>query len=112
MRRGSASRVRPRNVILAITVLAALIVPAIALAHIERASYWPNPKPDLSVHPPTGGKVPKVRSLASALDKGKPGATRVVCKSNSLGLLKKSIRKARKHGYDIRPTDHRTLSAK
>jgi hypothetical protein len=98
-------------VILAIAVLAALIVPAIAFAHIERASYWPNPKPDLSVRPAAGGKVPKVRSLASALDKSKPGDTRVVCKSNSLALLKKSIRKARKHGYDIRPHDHRTLSA-
>ena len=98
MRRGSASKVRPRNVILAIAVLAALIVPAIAIAHIERASYWPNPAPDRSAKPPAGGKVPKARSLASALDASKPGDTRVVCKSNSLALLKKSIRKARNVG--------------
>src|SRR4051812_23327515 len=112
MRRGSASTSRRRRVILAIATLAVLVVPAIALAHIERASYWPDPAPDTSVKPPAGGHVPKIRSLASALDRSKPGDTRVVCKSNSLGLLKASIRKARKHGYDIRPHDHRTLSRK
>src|SRR4051795_5697191 len=103
MRRGSASRLRRRNVILAIAVLAALIIPAFAFAHIERASYWPNPAPDRHVKPLAGGHVPKARSLASALVAGKPGDTRVVCKGNSLALLKRSIRKARKHGYDIRP---------
>ena len=112
MRRGSASTVGRRRVILAIGVLVALIVPAIAFAHIERASYWPNPAPDRSVKPPAGGHVPKIRSLASALDKRKPGDTRVVCKGNSLRLLRASIRRARKHGYDIRPHDHRTLSRK
>ena len=110
MRRGSASTVRRRNVILAIAIVVALVVPAIALAHIERASYWPDPAPDRTVKPPAGGHVPKIRSLASALDRRKPGDTRVVCKGNSLDLLNASIRRALKHGYDIRPHDHRTLS--
>ena len=112
MRRGDASRGRRRNGILAIGVLAALILPAIAFAHIERASYWPDPAPDRSVKPPAGGHVPKIRSLASALDKSKPGDTRVVCKGNSLDLLKASVRRALKQGYDIRPHDHRSLSSK
>ena len=54
--------------VIAVGILAALIVPAIAFAHIERASYWPDPRPDRSVKPPTGGHVPKIRSLASALN--------------------------------------------
>src|SRR5437763_337940 len=53
--------------------LLALGVPAGAAAHIERTSYWPDPRPDTSVKPPAGGGVPKVRSLASALDRGAPG---------------------------------------
>src|SRR3954466_13454188 len=95
-----------------VTLIAVLCAAAPALAHVERASYWPDPAPDTSVKPPAGGHVPKIRSLASALDRSKPGDTRVVCKGNSLALLKASIRKARKHGYDIRPHDHRTLSRK
>jgi hypothetical protein len=49
------------------------------------------------------------RSLASALKKKPPGKTRVVCQKGSLKKAKRSIKNARKHGYDIRPTDHRTL---
>ena len=108
---GSSKKSGSRAALIA-AVVAALIVPAIAFAHIERASYWPNPKPDRSVRPPAGGKVPKARSLASALDESRPGETRVVCKSNSLALLRHSIAGARRHGYDIRPHDHRSLSAK
>jgi len=58
---------------------AALLVVASASAHIERASYWPDPAPDTSMHPPAGGHVPATRSLFSALRKSPPGATRVVC---------------------------------
>jgi hypothetical protein len=93
-------------------LLAALVIPAVALAHIERASYWPNPKPDRSVRPAAGGKVPKARPLGSALNLHALGDTRVVCKSNSMALLRRSVRRARRHGYDIRPSDHRSLSAK
>ena len=56
--------------------------------------------------------MPKARSLASALNRRRRGDTRVVCKRRSLKLLKKSVARARKRGYDIRPTDHRRLGAK
>ena len=59
--------------------LCALIVPALASAHRERPSYWPDPRPDTSISPPAGGKVPKQRSLATALKASAVGDTRVVC---------------------------------
>ena len=70
--------------------VALLLLAAPALAHVERPSYWPDPKPDCSIKPCTGGKVPKIRSLASALNKKAPGDTRVVCQPNSLKQLKAS----------------------
>src|SRR3954454_21973639 len=85
---------------------------AVALAHVERTAYWPDPKPDTSVKPAAGGKVPKARSLASALKTKPPGVTRVVCVPGSLKQLKGDIRKARKHGVTYRPTETRKFSAK
>jgi hypothetical protein len=111
MRTPSMTR-RSRRRLLIAALVAALLVPAIAVAHIERAAYWPNPAPDRKVRPAAGGKVPKARSLASALNEGRVGETRVVCKPNSLDLLRRSIRRARRNGYDIRPTDHRKLTRK
>src|SRR3954470_24886277 len=93
-------------------VLIAMALPSAALAHIERASYWPDPAPDCSIKPCTGGKVPKARSLRSSLNRKAVGDTRVVCQSTSMRQLRASIRRARKNGYDIRPTDHRTFSAR
>ncbi|TMK61681.1 MAG: hypothetical protein E6G53_15910 [Actinobacteria bacterium] len=75
-----------------------------AVAHVERTAYWPDPRPDASVHPAAGGKVPKARSLASALNGRLPGRTRVVCHKDSLSLAKASIQDARKHGYVMRPS--------
>jgi len=100
--------------LLAITpaVFASLCLAAPALAHVERPSYWPDPAPDTSVKPAAGGKVPKIRSLASALDRTQPGNTRVVCQASSLKQLKASVARAIKSGYDIRPTDHRSFSKK
>ncbi len=109
IRRGRSRFWRPA---LAAAILAALVVPAVAFAHIERASYWPDPAPDTSVTPPAGGEVPKARSLFSALKKKPVGKTRVVCQGKSLKLAKKSIKKARKKGYDVRPHDHRSLGRK
>lgn len=88
-----------------------LAAPQAAQAHVERPSYWPDPKPDCSVTPCAGGEIPTVRSLASALDPTRPGETRVVCKPDSLELLEASIANARANGYDVRPTDHRSFSA-
>src|SRR3954453_6205645 len=90
----------------------ALAMPAASLAHVERSAYWPDPAPDCSVKPCAGGDVPKVRSLSSALDRRAVGNTRVVCQPSSLRLAKRSIANARTHGYDVRPTDHRALSAR
>src|SRR5688572_29719983 len=64
----------------AAAVAAALAAPA-ALAHIERASYWPDPGADTADGVPTGGVVPDVRPLFSALDQGAVGETRVVCQT-------------------------------
>ncbi len=80
-----------------------------ASGHIERASYWPDPAPDTSISPPAGGKVPPARSLASALLRRPPGQTRVVCQSDSLLRLAHAIGSDLRHGYYIRPHDHRSL---
>jgi hypothetical protein len=87
-----------------------VLVPGLASGHIERPAYWPDPAADESIDPPTGGAVPKARTLASAVKANKPGDTHVVCKPDSLALLEDSIAAARDHGFDIRPTDHRKLS--
>jgi hypothetical protein len=84
--------------------LAFALVPAVAVAHLERPSYWPDPAPDTSVQPPAGGKVPKARSFASAITGNGPGEVRVVCRRNSLEKALRSIRSARKSGYRIRPS--------
>jgi len=97
----------------AITAAAlAAALPATAWAHLERPSYWPDPRPDTSVTPPAGGGVPKARSLASALS-GKGGELRVVCQPNSLALARRSIETAREDGYRLRPSQpERKLSAR
>ena len=102
-------------VVVFLGTLLGVVVPTvtapIASAHVERPSYWPNPKADCTVSPCAGGKVPTARSLWSALDTSAPGQTRVVCKANSLRLLERSITSARRNGYLIRVTERRQLSA-
>jgi hypothetical protein len=90
----------------AITAIAAvaMALPAIASAHLERPSYWPDPGPDTSVSPPAGGKVPKARSLGSAVTGKGPGEVRVVCKGSSLKLAKRSIKQAHRRGFRLRPS--------
>ena len=95
-----------------LVTLAALALSGLAVAHVERPSYWPLPGADCSIHPCAGGVVPTPRSLASALHPTRSSKTRVVCQRNSLKVLRASIARARKRGYWIRPTDHRTLSAR
>jgi hypothetical protein len=100
---------RKRLVIAACSIAALALVPAVAIAHIERASYWPDPAPDTSVSPPAGGAVPDARSLYTALDQAQPGDTRVVCQGQAVPYradqdvsharvdkLKAKLRKARK----------------
>ena len=81
--------------------VAALVLPATALAHVERPSYWPDPAADDGF----GGAVPESRSLDSALTPGPGETVHVVCQDDSIKTLKKSTDKARKKGYKIRPTD-------
>jgi hypothetical protein len=88
--------------------LVALLLPATALAHLERPSYWPDPAPDTSVSPPAGGEVPDARSLASATKKSVRGKTYVACKGKagkkSLKKLRHSVKRARKQGFRLRPS--------
>ena len=93
--------------ILAGGFLLPLVLVAPAQAHVERPSYFPDPKPDCSVSPCAGGKVPTARSLASALDASRPGRTRVVCQPDSLDRLKASVGRRQASGYYDRPTVHR-----
>ena len=92
----------------AIVATIAFLLPALALAHLERPSYWPDPAPDKSVNPAAGGEVPKARSLKSAVTGKGPGDVRVVCQGNngskSLKALRKSLKKAVKKGYVLRPS--------
>ena len=102
----------------ALAVLVTLFAVPLALpapsaqAHVERPSYWPDPEPDCSISPCAGGAIPKARTLASALKTKPAGKTRVVCQQNSMTRLRKAVAKARKQGYDIRPTVHKSLGAK
>ena len=74
-----------------------------AMAHIERASYFPNPAADGGVNPPPGAKVPDARGLYSALKKKPPGTTRVVCLGKAVSQkgvkrAKRRLRRARRKG--------------
>jgi len=95
-----------------VAVVLALLMTATASAHVERPAYWPDPAPDTSITPATGGAVPKSRPLSTSLKKQLPGDTRVVCQADSMTRLKRSIADARRNGYEIRPSDRRSLSAK
>jgi hypothetical protein len=103
MRIGGIRRLVP------LAVLALALLPATALGHIERPSYWPLPQADCSIQPCAGGKVPRARSLQFALKPPRWSRTRVVCHRNSLAVLRRSVGHALKHGYYVRPTDHRRL---
>jgi hypothetical protein len=94
----------------AAAALAVLVVPVLASGHVERASYFPDPGGEKVGKRTAGGKVPKARSLGSALKAKPPGETRVVCQGDSLDILRRSIRDARRNGYEIRPTDRNDLS--
>jgi hypothetical protein len=87
---------------------ALLVLPALAAAHLERPSYWPDPRPDTSISPPAGGEVPTARTLASAATGEGPGKVRVVCKGeggeDSLEIVRRSVRQAQDNGFRLRPS--------
>jgi hypothetical protein len=99
-------RTRLFSLVASVAVVMA-VATATAFGHVERSSYWPDPAPDKSVKPAAGGKVPKARSLASALRAQPPGRTRVVCQRASLRKATRSIRSAWKKGTVLRPTQGR-----
>ncbi|HEV8152416.1 MAG TPA: right-handed parallel beta-helix repeat-containing protein [Solirubrobacteraceae bacterium] len=103
----AARQWRTASAALAASILV-LALPALALAHLERPSYWPDPAPDSSVSPAAGGKVPHARSLASAVDNDGPGQVFVVCQGkngkDSLDRLKASLDQAQDEGYRLRPS--------
>src|SRR3954469_11650120 len=105
---GGASRMTEhgrRHLIVALAIAAvAALLPAVAFGHIERASYWPDPAPDTSVKPAAGGSVPAVRRLFSALDRKRPGTTRVVCPEVP-------SRELRQHGSDRKLSRNPTIKA-
>ena len=92
-----------------LVAIGALLAPSLALGHIERASYWPDPAPDCTITPCAGGQVPTPRSLASSVQPGGPGVTRVVCQKDSLKRLHKSVKEAKTTGYLLRPTQPRNI---
>ena len=87
--------------------------PALSLAHPERPSYWPNPRPDTSVSPPAGGEVPQARTLVSAVTGKGPGDVNVVCKGEtgqkSMALLDASLQHAQRVGFRLRPSQPKTF---
>lgn len=106
---------RKRHGAIAMAVGIGLLLSAsTAFAHIERASYWPNPASDNAVKTGAGGEVPKTRSLFSALDKKPAGVTHVVCQGKaSFKRLKGAVNTARKQGFKLRSSAKRKrISAK
>ncbi|MEO8093067.1 MAG: right-handed parallel beta-helix repeat-containing protein [bacterium] len=106
-----------RSVIVAATTTAALLaLPALALGHLERPSYWPDPAPDNTVSPAAGGEVPTARSLASLATGAGSGDVLVACKgedgAESLALLRESVDEAHKRGYQLRPSQPKTKLSK
>jgi hypothetical protein len=80
-----------------------LLLPALASAHTERASYFPDPAPDCSIDPCAGGAVPTARTLESSVYEDR-GRTNVVCRPSSLRRVSSAISKAERTGYVLRPT--------
>ena len=89
------------------------VVTSAAYGHVERTSYWPNPAADTGVKPAAGGKIPKPRTLASALRAKPRGKTVVVCQRGSLRRALRSIKSARRRGFTLRPSQgKKKLSAR
>ncbi len=93
-----------------------LLVPALAFAHLERPSYWPDPTAEKVDGVNVGGAVPKALSLDSALKAKGKSKLHVVCQGSkgkeSLNLLKDSVKDAKK-GWQLRPSQpEKKLSGK
>src|SRR5215213_349572 len=84
-----------------------LLIPALALAHLERSFFWDTATAEKVDGKNAGGAVPKAQSLASALKAKGKSELHVVCQGKkgkkSLGLLADSIKDAKK-GWQLRPS--------
>jgi hypothetical protein len=98
---------------IALGAFALAALAGLAHAHPERPSYWPDPRPDTSVKPHAGGKVPSARKLRTAIKPRARGTTHVVCKGQSarrsMKRLNRSIRAARRKGFRLRPSQARIV---
>jgi Right handed beta helix region len=98
-----------RATLAAVATLGLFGLPALASAHLERPSYWPDPAPDKGVNPPAGGEVPQLRGLNSAVNGNGPGDVLVVCQGKdgkkSLARLDDSLDVATGKGFRIRPSE-------
>ena len=98
---------RRHGAAIAVCAFSVLLTPTLASAHIERASYWPDPGVDFADGVPAGGAVPETRSLFSALDPTAVGETFVVCQQNSPQRVDAAIARARAEGVNVRPSEPR-----
>jgi hypothetical protein len=89
-----------------------LVLPALASAHIERASYWPDPKPDCSIHPCAGGEVPTARPLSSAASTVRGGLTCTTSRSVVVKLKGPKGQRLRSARIYVNGRRVRTLSAR
>ena len=104
----------------ALLALAVAVGATTASAHIERASYWPDPAPERTSGPTTGGKVPRYRSLFKVLNRRRVGRTHVVCagrvpRANGVRRLRRAVRRAtsrRASRARIRSLERRLRAAK
>ena len=65
---------RPRGLVLgALVAVVMLALPALAFAHLERPSYWPDPAPDTSVSPPPAARCRTPARSQSAVSGAGPG---------------------------------------
>jgi hypothetical protein len=104
-------RARRRWLLIAVVPIALLVSGTVALGHIERASYWPDPGADAAGGQPTGGAVPEVRSLQSALFENAVGETRVVCVGGQ-PLPYRADRKIRRPHHDVSGDEVKRLKRK
>ncbi|MGZ5346460.1 MAG: NosD domain-containing protein [Solirubrobacterales bacterium] len=111
MRGGSGKRsVRGvKGMVALAAIVAMLVVAPAALAHIERASYWPNPGVDTAGGVPTGGAVPDTKPLFTALDRKPVGDTRVVCQGKVPKRPKKGAGRAANRKYKRRINKNKSI---
>ncbi len=92
---------------------ALLAIAGPAPAHVERASYWPDPgAEDVGAGRTAGGIVPEYRDLFTALDKSAVGDTRIVCQGTVPKSPKKKIKKLKKKIQKLKKKKEKKVTGK